>query len=114
MDDLTLEDLRQQLAIVLAGLEHPPLGAAVALAEECGELSRLILDHHAYGAAMDKDALAGEIADVLVCLCEMATRYGIDLGAAARSKIADLEVRAPRWRQELGTALARARGETGS
>ena len=58
-DPLTLESLRQRLETILKGLHHPPLGASTALAEECGEAAKLLLDHHAYGAPLDRDALAG-------------------------------------------------------
>jgi NTP pyrophosphatase (non-canonical NTP hydrolase) len=106
-----LEALRARLATILRGLDHPPLGMGVALAEECGEVAKLLLDHHAYGKPLDRDALGGELADVLVCLCEIATLHGIDLDRAAEAKAADLAKRADKWRTELGPALAKARGE---
>ncbi len=110
MSPPTLEDLRRRLATILAGLEHPPLGAAVALAEECGEVAKLLLDHHAYGAPLDRAHLGSELLDVFTCLCEIATLHGIDLDAAAAAKVLDLEGRAPQWRVQLADALKRARG----
>ena len=82
------------------------------MAEECGEVARLLLDHHAYGVPLNKDALAAELLDVVVCVCEIASLHDIDLDAAAAAKVEDLEQRAPRWRAELAEALKRARGET--
>ena len=95
-----LEHLRKSFAEVLADLEHPPLGAGVALAEECGEVAKLLLDHHAYGRPLDPAALASELLDVLVCLCEIATLHHVDLDAAARKKLKDLSRRAPEWRKD--------------
>jgi NTP pyrophosphatase (non-canonical NTP hydrolase) len=104
-----LESLRLRLSQILEDLAHPPLAAGVALAEECGEVSKLLLDHHAYGRPLEKDQLASELLDVLVCLCEIATLHGIDLDAAAQSKLADLGLRAPEWRRTLAGPLKRAR-----
>jgi len=106
---MTLQVLRRTLATVLEGLEHPPLGAVAALAEETGEVAKLLLDHHAYGLDLDRSELASELMDVLVCLCEIATRYDIDLDAAAKLKLSELAVRAPRWRESHGERLRRIR-----
>ncbi len=111
-DTHSLESLRRRFDGILHGLHHPPLGSSTALAEECGEVARLLLDHHAYGVPLNKDALAAELLDVVVCVCEIASLHDIDLDAAAAAKVEDLEERAPRWRDELAEALRRARGET--
>jgi NTP pyrophosphatase (non-canonical NTP hydrolase) len=105
---IALRELQARLSAILRGLEHPPLGSAAALAEEAGEVSKLLLDHHAYGKPLDPAALGAELADVLVCLCEIATLHGVDLAGAAESRLTDLAARAPRWKQELGAALERA------
>jgi NTP pyrophosphatase (non-canonical NTP hydrolase) len=102
---ITVHDLQARLRELLRGLEHPPLGAATALAEEVGELAKLLLDHHAYGKPLDPKALGAELSDVLVCLCEIATLHGVDLGGAAERKLADLAARAPGWKKDLGAAL---------
>lgn len=104
-----LEDLRRRVAAVLRGLEHPPLGMAAALAEECGETSRLLLEQHAYGADPDPEGLGDELADVLICLCEIATAHGVDLDAAMARKLSAVAAKAPGWRDTLGEALRRAR-----
>lgn len=110
----TLESLRQRLDSILQDLQHPPIGSATALAEECGEVAKLLLDHHAYGAALDKKDLGGELMDVIVCVCEIASLHAIDLDAAASAKLEDLADRAPRWREQLGDALREARGDVTS
>jgi NTP pyrophosphatase (non-canonical NTP hydrolase) len=102
---ITLRDLQARLADVLRGLAHPPLASAAALSEEVGEVAKHLLDHHGYGKPLSADALAGELADVLVCLNEIATLHGIDLGAAMLAKLDDLAARAPKWRKDLGAAL---------
>ena len=71
-----LSAIQSRVARILEDLHHPPLGMAAALSEECGEVSALLLDHHAYGKPLDLEALAGELVDVLVCLCEIATHHG--------------------------------------
>lgn len=104
----TLRDLQSRLAASLAGLHHPPLGSAAALAEEVGELSKHLVDHHCYGKAFDRAAFGAELADVLICVAELATLHGVDLQDAALAKIADVERLAPKWRTQLGGALERA------
>jgi NTP pyrophosphatase (non-canonical NTP hydrolase) len=101
----TIDELQARLKEILLGLEHPPLGSAAALAEEAGEVSKILLDHHAYGRPLDPKDLGGELADVIVCLCEIATLHGIDLAEAAARKLASLAERAPGWRKDLGAAL---------
>jgi NTP pyrophosphatase (non-canonical NTP hydrolase) len=105
---LSLRELQARLRKDLRGLHHPPLGACAALTEEVGEVAKILLDHHGYGKPLDKAALGSELADVLVCLCEIATLHGIELDAAATRKASDLATRARKWRRDLGTALARS------
>jgi len=111
-DDRPLDALRARFTAILDDLDHPPLGAATALAEECGEVAKVLLDHHAYGRPLDKDDLGGELCDVMVCLFEIATLHGIDLDQALAAKADDLAIRAPKWRAQLADALRKARGET--
>lgn len=106
-----LDALREHLAQLLRGLEHPPLGSVAALAEEVGEVSQHLLDHHAYGKALDTDALGSELADVLICLCEIATAHGISFDAAVAKRVERLAGQVPGWREKLSEPLRRARGE---
>ena len=110
-EERDLKSLQPWLAQCLEGLEHPPLGMGVALAEECGECARHLLDHHAYGKPLDSDALGSELADVLICLCEMATHHGIDLEEAVWQRCLKLSGQAVAWRKTLGEALKAAREE---
>lgn len=107
-DPASLSALQSRLATVLRGLHHPPLGSVAALAEEVGELSKHMVDHHCYGKAFDRAAFGAELADVFICLAELATLHGVDFEAATLAKIAKIETKAPGWRAELGGALERA------
>lgn len=107
-----IDTLRLRAAAVLRGLTHPPLGMAAALAEECGELSKLLLDRYAYGKALPAAKLGDELADVFLCLCEIATIHGIELGPAVDQKLTKIARLAPEWRSELGDFLERAGGGT--
>lgn len=106
---LDLAALQARVAALLAPVAHPRVGAALALAEEAGEVCKLVLERECYGAAPAPDKLAGELADVVVCAAELASRYGVDLDAAVRTKLEDLARRVPTWEASLGPALGAAR-----
>lgn len=106
---LDLTALQQRVAALLQPVAHPRVGAALALAEEAGEVCKLVLERECYGATPATEKLAGELADVVVCASELATRYGVDLDAALRAKLDDLDRRVPKWTEALGPALAQAR-----
>jgi NTP pyrophosphatase (non-canonical NTP hydrolase) len=75
------------------GLEEPywpPLSMFASLAEEVGEVGRLL--NHMYGSKPkkqneDKQELAGELADVLFAVICIANSHGIDLDAAMEKTI---------------------------
>ncbi len=90
------------------GIEHPRVGAALALAEECGEVMRCVLDGEYYGKDVQAE-LADELGDVLVCLAEVADRFGVSLETAAQGSVEKLRTKAPKWREELGDRLKRLR-----
>ena len=113
MSSKGLDKAAKKFSKILEGLEHPPLGMAAALAEECGEVSSMLLDHHVYGRPLDRKALAHELMDVFVCLCEIAQKHRVSMDEALVSKVADLEERAPRWRVELAEALKQSRIDEG-
>lgn len=101
---MDLAALQARLSTLLQGIEHPRVLAALALAEEAGEVARCVLDAEGYGKDV-REALTGELGDTLVALAEVATRYGIDLAEAAAATLAKLEAKAPAWRAELGPRL---------
>jgi NTP pyrophosphatase (non-canonical NTP hydrolase) len=96
MTDDTLEHLRVALREFAAERDwevfHTPKNLAMALAGEAGE----VVEHFQWltaeqSAALDeegREAVALELADVLLYLVRLADVLGVDLGAAARRKMA--------------------------
>jgi NTP pyrophosphatase (non-canonical NTP hydrolase) len=105
---VNLDELQQEVREVTVGIEHPRVGAALALAEECGEVMRCVLDREYYGKDVAA-ALHGEVGDVLVALAEVCDRFGVSLEQAAHDAVAKLRRKAPEWRAELGDRLIRLR-----
>lgn len=105
---MTLDDLQIELRTLLTGLEHPRMGAALALAEECGEVVRCVLDAECYGKDARAD-LEGELGDALAALAEVAERYGLSLETAAARTLAKIRRKAPAWRAEMGDRLVALR-----
>ena len=108
---MDLDRLQSEARRLTAGLEHPRVGAALALGEECGEVLRWVLEHEIYAndASVNVDGLAGEIGDVLVTLAELCDRYDLSLGACGDAVLAKLERKAPAWRAQIGDGLREAR-----
>lgn len=105
---MTLDDLQREIATLTEGIEHPRAGAALALAEECGEVVRCVLDSEYYGKR-DDEALGEEVGDVLIALVELCDRYGLSLDACADGAVAKLRRKAPKWKEELGDRLVELR-----
>ena len=105
---MTLDELQQAIVKLTEGIEHPRVGAALALTEECGEVVRCVLDSEYYGKR-DDVALAGEVGDVLIALVELCDRYGLSIAVCAAGAIDKLERKAPKWREELGERLVELR-----
>ena len=80
----------------------PPLANLARLAEEVGELARLL--NHLHGpktkkAEEDAQELGEELADVLFVLLVLANQSGVDLGAALERTLEKYRDRdADRWR----------------
>lgn len=74
-----------------------PRSLAISLVLEATE----VLEHFQWrDETMDKQALAGELADVLLYLLQLASLYEIDLGEAVMAKLAENYQR--RWPEEGG------------
>jgi NTP pyrophosphatase (non-canonical NTP hydrolase) len=101
---MTLDELQAEIRALTEGIEHPRVGAALALAEECGEVMRCVLDREYYEKDIG-DALAGEVGDVLIALTEVCDRFGLSLARCAEGAVAKLRVKAPQWREELAGRL---------
>ena len=105
---MDIATLQQRVMELTRGIEHPRVGAALALAEECGEVMRCVLDGEYYGKDT-RAALADEVGDVLISLLEVCDRYGIQLADCAQGAVDKLERKAPQWREELGERLVELR-----
>jgi hypothetical protein len=105
---MTLDELQAKIRALTVGIEHPRVGSALALAEECGEVMRCVLDREYYGKDVTA-ALADEVGDVLVALTELCDRFGISLAKSAEGAVAKIAAKAPAWRAELGDRLVRLR-----
>ena len=99
-----LDELQHEVKRLCEGIEHPRVGAALALGEECGEVMRCVLEKEYYGADI-QDALVDEVGDVLIALAELCDRYDVTLEACAAKAVAKLEAKAPGWREQLGPRL---------
>lgn len=69
--------------------------AALGLAGEAGEVVDLIKKHRFHGHDLDREALVGELGDVLHYLAAEARCHGIKLEEVARHNIAKLAKRYP-------------------
>ena len=105
---MQIADLQERVLELTRGIEHPRVGAALALAEECGEVMRCVLDGEYYGKDT-REQLADEVGDVLIALVELCDRYGIALQDSAQMAVETLERKTPVWREELGDRLQRLR-----
>lgn len=78
---------------------HPTfvLAQAAKLAEEVGELQAEVLGHAGYQrrakGEFTTESMAGELADVLICVAILAASHDVDLGQAVADKIAAIEAR---------------------
>jgi NTP pyrophosphatase (non-canonical NTP hydrolase) len=105
---MDLERLQQEVCELTRGIEHPRVGAALALGEECGEVLRCVLEAEYYGKDV-ADALEDETGDVLIALVEICDRYGLSLARAAGRAVDKLRRKAPGWKAELGERLVELR-----
>lgn len=105
---MEIAELQRRVTELTTGIEHPRVGAALALAEECGEVMRCVLDGEYYGKDV-RAALADEVGDVLIALVEVCDRFGIELVDSAGAAVDKLERKAPAWREELGDRLTELR-----
>lgn len=96
---MTLEELQKQLDVTLQTYEKPywhPLSNLARLAEEVGEVSRIL--NHQYGDKPKKPGeehadLGDELADVIYTVLCIANSQGIELGAPMQRAMAKLETR---------------------
>lgn len=103
---MELSDFQAEVGRLMVGIEHPRAAAALALAEECGEVVRCVLEREYYGSEDEGDAsLAGEVGDLLLALAELCDRYDLSLERSAEVALEKLRTKAPEWRAQLGDRL---------
>ena len=102
---MDIDRLQSEARRLTQGLEHPRVGAALALGEECGEVLRWVLEREVYGSASSADDLADEVGDVLIVLAEICDRYDLSLTACASGALAKLEQKVPEWRAQFGESM---------
>jgi NTP pyrophosphatase (non-canonical NTP hydrolase) len=110
----TLADLRRQVADFVAARDweqfHTPKNLSAAIAIEAAELMELfqwLSDEEAAGAMAEegeRDAVADELADVLIYGLSLANALELDLSDAILEKLTRNEQRFPaaRWRGRAG------------
>jgi NTP pyrophosphatase (non-canonical NTP hydrolase) len=76
-----------------AGLSYPALGLAGEAGEVADQVKRVIRDDGGELTAERRDALAGELGDVLWYLAQLATELGLDLDDVGRSNLEKLRSR---------------------
>jgi len=106
---MSISRAQEEVRELLAGMEHPRLASCLALNEEAGEVADEVMKLEIYEETTDTQALAAEMADLLVALCELANVYGIDLEKAFAAKLEELRPRVRQWRLTLVEILGRKR-----
>jgi NTP pyrophosphatase (non-canonical NTP hydrolase) len=106
---MEIKQAQNQIKEVLGKIQHPKLASYIALTEEVGELANEILKLEIYEETKDKTLLEQELADVFVCVLELANIYQIDLEKALENKIETLKPRAIKWENQLTDLIAKKR-----
>ena len=103
MTEPTLSELQKRVRAFSEardwGQYHSPRNLAMALTVEAGELLELFLWCADSGpqplSDRQQEAVAGEAADVLICLLNFCDQAGVDLADAFRAKLAIAEEKYP-------------------
>ena len=94
---MSITNAQQTVAELFKNITHPRLGSFIALTEEVGELANEIMRKEIYEENSDNIAISTELADVFVCLLELANLYGVDLQSSFDDKITSLTPRIKKW-----------------
>lgn len=86
-------DEYQRLSLRTLGTEENSI--LLGLAGETGEVLDLIKKHKYHGHDLDRDALAGELGDVLWYVAGIASHHGLSLGDIAKRNVTKLAERYP-------------------
>jgi NTP pyrophosphatase (non-canonical NTP hydrolase) len=106
---MDIKQAQQKIKDILGEMEHPRLASFIALTEEVGEIANEVMKSEIYDEKNNIDDLKAEIADVFVCLLELANVYNFDLNSEFEKKIVSLEPRAKEWKPRLKNLLEKKR-----
>lgn len=90
-------------------MQHLRLGAFIALTEEVGEVADEIMKYEIYEEKNNINDLKLEIADIFVCLIDLANVYNVDLDVELQNKIKKLKPRIEKWKPALKDLLTKKR-----
>ena len=108
---MEIHQAQQKIKELLGEIEHPRLASFVALTEEVGEVANEIMRKEIYEETEDMEELKAEIADVLICVLELANVYNFDLDSEFEKKLEQIKPRAEGWKMELKDLLERKRNK---
>ena len=94
----TLSEYQQQArrsANTAPSIRVRRLVGALGLAGEAGEVADLVKKFEGHGHPVNKERLTEELGDVLWCISNVATLYGLELDDIATSNIEKLQHRYP-------------------
>ncbi|MCK9272211.1 MazG-like family protein [Candidatus Gracilibacteria bacterium] len=106
---MDIKQAQQKIKDLLGEMEHPRLASFIALTEEVGEVADEIMKSEIYEEKSDNEDIKAEIADVFVCVLELANVYNFDLGEEFEKKISSLEPRAKERKIRLKDLMAKKR-----
>lgn len=94
----------------LGEINHPKVGAYIALVEEVGELAQEILNREIYDYIDKNDNISKELTDVFICILEICDIYKINLEDAYLDKMRLLRKKAENeWKAGLAKTLKEKR-----
>ncbi|MDB5079605.1 MAG: nucleotide pyrophosphohydrolase [Chloroflexi bacterium] len=102
----TLSERQAEAAAMLGDkLNHPRLGATLALVEEMGELVKEVMELEIYQQAQARPKMEDEVADILFSLLEVCNAYGISLETAYDRKLEKIRHKLPDWEEKYSAGL---------
>jgi len=108
---MDIHQAQQKIKELLGEIEHPRLASFIALTEEVGEVANEVMKKEIYEETEDIEDLKAEIADVLICVLELANVYNFDLDSEFEKKLEHIKPRAEGWKMELKDLLEKKRAK---
>ncbi len=108
---MEIHQAQQKIKELLGEIEHPRLASFVALTEEVGEVANEVMKKEIYEETDDIKELKAEIADVLICVLELANVYNFDLDSEFEKKLEHIKPRTKKWKVDLKDLLEKKRNK---